>query len=309
MEIKFRKILFIFFGIVFSTMGVTHLSWAANSEDDHKTNSNPPPAEKPAPANPTNNGDNSLKGIQTRDQLLNSVGVPPEESDAPGSLQELFKTIDYPELQVVPRASQRIKMEGAEELDNWWYIHWPFYISALSTLGLGSTASQYFREDLNDKEQSDAKSAAMVSQVVGASWFIGTLILVGRKPYFRAYKKLRGYSGNGRNNELLRERLSEEALEQTAYQMKVLSYVSVVTNFIAAGYTGVFLNDKGKVYAGVSALLSFLPIIFDDWYIYNYSKQMEYKRNIFTPVVSMQSQAKLGGGVDLYPTLGMVMEF
>lgn len=232
-----------------------------------------------------------------------------EGKEEPTSLRELFKTLDYPELQVVPRASQRLKMEMVEESSNWWYIHWPIYMSALTTFALGSTAEQSLRDDLNATELKDARSAALVARVIGASWFFGTMMVVGRKPYQKGYKKLRGFPGSGRENELLRERLAEETLEQSAYNMRVLGYVSVFTNLAAAGYIGSFLNDQGRVFAGVAGLLSFLPMIFDDWYIYNYSKQLEYKKNIFSPVVSMAMAEKLNGEVDYYPKLSWMLEY
>lgn len=240
------------------------------------------------------------------DTLVSEEEEDEEDSD---SLRSLFRSLDYPELQVVPRASHRLKMESAEEGSNWWYIHWPFYLSAISTYGLGSTSSQTLRDDLNEKEIADSSSAALAAKAIGASWLIGTMLLVSRKPYQKAYRKIRGYSGSGRTNELLRERISEEALEQAAYQMKVLSYVSLFTNLAAAGYMGSFLNDRGRVFAGVSGFLSFLPLIFDDWYVYNYKKQLQYKRNIFTPVVSLAVQEVPSKGNQFYPNLGWVMEF
>lgn len=235
----------------------------------------------------------------------------PEEDDdgQQGSLHELFKSLDYPELQVVPRASQRLKMESGEEGDNWWYIHWPMYVSALATAGFGSTASQSLRDDLNETEKNDAKSAALAAKTVGVSWFLGTMLLASRKPYQKGYKRIRGISGSGRSNELMRERLSEEVLEKTAHQFKVLSYVSVFTNMAVAGYAGSFLTDRGRVTAAVTGMLSFLPIIFDDWYVYNYNKHLEYKRNIFAPVVSMGIQGDSGGGKEAYPMLSWTVEY
>lgn len=235
--------------------------------------------------------------------------LPPEEKEMGSSLQDLFKSLDYPELQVVPRASQRLKLESGEEGKNWWYIHWPFYLSALTTMAVGTTAEQSFRSDLTDIEKEDARSGALVARTIGAAWLFGTMLLASRKPYQQAWKKVRGFSGGGKSNELLRERLAEEALEKPAHTMKVLSYVSTFTNLAAAGYVGSFLDDQGKVFAAVAGAMSFLPMIFDDWYVYNFNKHLEYKRNIFSPVVSMAATAKPTGGVDLYPSLSWVVEY
>lgn len=235
--------------------------------------------------------------------------LPEEDDDEPGSLHELFKSLDYPELQVVPRASQRLKMESTEEGDNWWYVHWPLYVSALATAGFGSTASQSLRDDLNETEKNDAKSATLAARTVGVSWFLGTMLLASRKPYQKGYKRIRGFSGSGRSNELMRERLSEEVLEKTAHQFKVLSYVSVFTNMAVAGYAGSFLTDRGRLTAAVTGMLSLLPIIFDDWYVYNYNKHLEYKRNIFAPEVSMGIQGDSVGGQEAYPMLSWTVEY
>ncbi|MCB0367470.1 MAG: hypothetical protein H6624_02930 [Bdellovibrionaceae bacterium] len=236
--------------------------------------------------------------------------LPPEETDDSGSsLKDLFKSLDYPELQVVPRASQRLKMEAGEEDKNWWYIHWPFYLSALTTFAMGTTAEQSFRDDLTSIEREDARSGALVARTIGAAWFFGTMLIASRKPYQKAWAKVRGFSGGGRSNELLRERLAEESLEKPAHTMKVLSYVSTFTNLAAAGYVGSFLDDQGKVFAAIGGALAFLPMIFDDWYVYNFNKHLEYKRNIFSPVVSMAAVNKPTGGTDLYPSFTWVVEY
>lgn len=306
--------------------GLSRPTLAADSSDDEIAQSEAEKSEavkSEAPKASRRKGEMKKRPVKplddqgSKDSSQNQASSPEQQSpplseeadDEPGSLHELFKSLDYPELQVVPRASQRLKMESGEEGDNWWYIHWPMYVSALATAGFGSTASQSLRDDLNETEENDAKSAVLAARTVGVSWFLGTMLLASRKPYQKGNKRVRGISGSGRSNDLMRERLSEEALEKTAHQFKVLSYVSVFTNVAVAGYAGSFLTDRGRVTAAVTGMLSFLPIIFDDWYVYNYKKHLEYKRNIFAPVVSMGVREDSVGSREAYPMLSWVVEY
>ncbi|MCC7404041.1 MAG: hypothetical protein IT288_06530 [Bdellovibrionales bacterium] len=237
--------------------------------------------------------------------------IPPEEpeEESGSSLRDLFKTLDYPELQVVPRASKRLQMESTEEDKNWWYIHWPFYLSALSTMALGTAAEQSFSDDLSSAEVDDGRSGALVARVVGATWLFGTVLFASRKPYQQAWAKVKMNSGAGKANELLKERLSEEALEKPAHTMRVLSYVSAFSNLAAASYVGAFLDDQGKVFAALVGGLAFLPLVFDDWYVFNYNKHLEYKRNIFSPVVSLSAMNRPSAGVEYYPTLAWTWDY
>ena len=89
---------------------------------------------------------------------------------------DILKSLDYPELQVVPRASERIRMEAKAEARNWWYVHWPMQLSAISTIGAGLFASSNQADDLSDVRKEEAKTASSAAIALGSAWLLETLI-------------------------------------------------------------------------------------------------------------------------------------
>src|SRR5689334_1777340 len=65
--------------------------------------------------------------------LVSAAGFNP----APVSAAEQY---DYPELSVVPRASDRLQSEAEQESGNRWTTFLPMQVSALTTLGAGITS-------------------------------------------------------------------------------------------------------------------------------------------------------------------------
>ncbi len=64
----------------------------------------------------------------------------------------------YPELQVVPRASERLRIEAKAEASQWFVQHWTFELSGLATLGVGLTASGRLKENLSESQKDSGKS-------------------------------------------------------------------------------------------------------------------------------------------------------
>jgi hypothetical protein len=83
---------------------------------------------------------------------------------------------------------------------------------------------------------------------------------------------------------LLRERLAEEALERPAKVMRVLQYISLTTNFTMSALNIPYASDKGKITAGLGAVLAFLPLMFNDHAVDVYDKHIEYKKKIYAPL-------------------------
>jgi hypothetical protein len=189
----------------------------------------------------------------------------------------------YPELQVVPRASERLRLEAKEERGSWFIMHWPLELSGLATLTNGLMANGY-KKNLSDNGDEEFRTINTFTSVVGAGWLIGGLVMGGQKPYARGYRAISGKSAKDERSALLRERLAEESLERPAKVMRVLKHFSVISNFSMNVLTGIYLNDEGKVIAGISAVLSFLPYMFEDHSIVVHDKHIEYKKKIYTPL-------------------------
>jgi len=211
-----------------------------------------------------------------------------EKKDATSDkeISEILNTVGYPELQVVPRASERLRLEAKAERGSWFYMHWPVQLSGLATLYVGMTAKSQRKDDLSASEKDDAQTVAMVTQAVGASWLIGGLVLGFQHPYSSGMRYITSKKPPGKDDRsmLLRERLAEEALERPARVMRVLEYVSVITNFTATTLNGLYAKEEGWITVGVGAVLAFLPLMFTDHSIQVYDKHIEYKKKIYAPL-------------------------
>ncbi len=214
-----------------------------------------------------------------------------EDSKTPkdSKSSEIDKILDgmgYPELQVVPKASERLLIEARNEKSNWWVAHWPIQLSGLATMGIGLSSNGHRKENLSSNQKTDADTISTLTTTVGAGWVIGGLILGMQKPYRSGMKSISKYNDKDKRSQLMRERLAEEALEKPARIMQVLQYVSTATNLTMNIATAAYSNDEGKVLAGVSAVLSFLPFMFEDNAIMAHRKHIEYKKKIYAPIQS-----------------------
>jgi len=200
-------------------------------------------------------------------------------------ISEIVDKLEYPELQVVPRASQRLKIEAAEEDRNWFYAHWTLEVSGLATLATGMTSDQR-RDNLNENDVKNAQNLSSITKAIGAGWLITGLFLGFQQPYRSASKVIAHTSSSekGERAALLKERLAEEALERPAKTLRVLSWVSVLTNVAANSVMLPFMTDQGRILGGFSLLLSFLPWMFEDHAITVYDKHIEYKKKIYGPL-------------------------
>ncbi|MBX3021138.1 MAG: hypothetical protein KF799_05620 [Bdellovibrionales bacterium] len=208
-----------------------------------------------------------------------------EKDDAPETeISDILSSVGYPELQVVPRATERLNMEAKAERGSWFITHWPIELSGLMTAYVGNNSKNVRRTDLSEKEKTDGQTLSTITTTVGAGWVVGGLILGLQKPYTGGARSVARVKGKDQRSELLRERLAEEALERPAKTMRVLQWVSILTN---AGLNAALIQystDKGKVTAGLGLVFAFLPVMFTDHSIDVYEKHLEYKKKIYAPL-------------------------
>jgi hypothetical protein len=209
-----------------------------------------------------------------------------DDDDDKNDVQHILENMGYPELQVVPRASERLKMEARIEDNTWYYSHWPILLSGLATAYTGFSANGNRKGDLRSSEKTDANTIATVTQAVGLGWMVGGVLIGAQRPYIRGERALRKHTGKDERSQLLRERLAEETFERSAKTMRVLSVVSVATNLSVSALSMVYADDQGKMVAGVAAILSFLPLMFEDHNISVHEKHIEYKKKIYAPLKS-----------------------
>ncbi len=256
----------------------TSVAWAAEKEEASPTTS-PSAVSRSAPtAKTTSSRPNANTVVPVQAQM-------PEEP-VKDEGESLFTSLDYPELQVVPRASERLQLEAQLESNSGWMTFWPFHLSAIATLYTGYALSgDYYSSTISNSDKKRFDFMTQAATGVGVTWLAINSYYALSRPYTNEYRKIRSIaSGKDRRSELLRERLSEEALERPARMVRILTWASFITNFAANALLYDWSTPSNNIYPIAGALASTLPFIFNHRYITNYEKHLEYKRKIYAPI-------------------------
>lgn len=197
----------------------------------------------------------------------------------------------YPELEVVPRASQRIVDEAKREKNAAWMEQLPLMVPALSNIIAGASALGE-KADEPDEDVSDAKDAGAIALSVGTLWLGASAYLaMMHKPYHDTAVELRKRSPKGDREELSQERFAEERIATAARLGVWVKYMSFLSNFAAGALVAGASDTKGaQVMGGVAAVSATLPLFFptrwesvDDWH-------QDYKKKIYAPVTGVEWQ-------------------
>ena len=192
---------------------------------------------------------------------------------------DFLDNIDYPELQVVPKASERLDVEAQYERDGGsWLNEWTFLLSGASTIAAATLTGSALGSNIASYQQNYVSIGQMVG---GATLGIGLYYAISQ-PYIGGWERVKKSRGPGKRQALMRERLSEEALEKPANQISALSSIVVLTNVT----TNALLASCGSSaqYGWTAMVISALPLIFPNPYVTNWEKQKEYKHKIYTPL-------------------------
>lgn len=193
----------------------------------------------------------------------------------------------YPELNVSPKASERVAMEAKQEASSKWTTHWPIQLSSAMTLASVFYAQSDKPEDYdtNPSKKEDFDNAAKTGTLVGATWLIGTYLLSENyRPYQKAVQEIKSLPTSNTQEQLVRERLAEEAMASSAKLGNRLMWMSVITNLGASAYIASSSGEDAKTFAGISTLVALTPLMFQyNWQdVYNYHQ--DYKKKIYAPI-------------------------
>lgn len=192
--------------------------------------------------------------------------------------------LSYPELMVTPRASTRVLMEAKKEHSEQWSTQLPFQVSSVSTLVTGIIQTSNV-----DKTKDLDSHSALAGIVVGGLWTAANYYYASHyRAFTRAYREIQKIPKKTRREELIRERLAEERINQIAATYKRLKWISFATNFGAAVYM-VAKAKSGSISKPLglySALAALTPLIFSTKYEDVAKEQKAYKKKIYAPVVS-----------------------
>jgi hypothetical protein len=226
-----------------------------------------------------------------------SLGEEPEKDHS----LDFLDSVDYPELQVVPRASERIEAESATEKDGGaWLNQWGFLLGGSSTL-MAATATN----SALTNPQTYQQNAVLVSQSLGALTLGVGVYFALSQPYATAFEKTRKQKVTTKRQLLMRERASEEQLERIALQHRVISQGALLSNLVANGFLSTYGTQTSQVYCYGAMIIQLAALMFPNSYVTAWEKQNEYKHKIYSPLplTGLQSDPVTGKA---YPTVGML---
>jgi hypothetical protein len=234
---------------------------------------------------------------KTKKEALTTDEVPkkeePTKNEAEDKKYDFLSNIDYPELQVVPKASERLLNEAQSEDDAPYLMFWPIELSALATFYAGTVSKGTYKEDNpTTVQKNNSDSAALIAQSAGVAWLAIPLFIAYKKPYVDAYNRIKKVKPGNKRADLFRERIAEEEMEKIHDIAKKLSWLSAGTQFIASAAVMDRTAAKNEKWAAMAIAASVMPLIFETRYVKNWEKHQEYKRKIYSPV------AQLGLGQD-----------
>lgn len=211
----------------------------------------------------------------------------------------LFSNLDYPELQVAPRASERLVQLAALEDDQGALLHWTIITSGLSTFAAGYMQSGKHKDGATEQEKTAGADSSAIAMGVGASWMTLGFVFSYKKWATTRLSETKKIQGKDKRSELARERMAEEAISTASDTLGTLKYLSVATNLLAAGYVSKYSTQNNQVYSAMAAGLSLLPLFFPNAYELAWEKQLEYKRKIYTPLIGWNFNADLNPQLSL----------
>lgn len=191
-------------------------------------------------------------------------------------------SFDYPELQVSPLASTRLKLEAIKEKKNTIYTELPLRISALSTLVSGIT-------QLGDVDETkdDRRISPYIGIIVGAGWLsLSHFAFNHSNSYLNAFKIVSKLKKDSKREQLVRERVAEEEIKRLARIGKKMKWLSFLTNAATNAYI-IGNADKDSlsiVTGGVGLLSSFAPLLFPTRWEIVLEEQKSYKKKIYSPI-------------------------
>ena len=206
-----------------------------------------------------------------------------EASDPPIKFEDL-KALDYPELQVVPRASERLALEAGAVRDRGVLLLFPYITSSVLTLSSGLLVSSSLKPEISGTERTEALTAAKFAIGAGAVGLGMVYWFTYADNYGATLSQIRSFKNRDRRTELLKERLSEEAFERSANLINQWKWIFAITNLAASAQLTGKMNGDSNVVPGLSVAASLLPLIITTTYETNYTKQLDYKRRIYVPL-------------------------
>lgn len=201
------------------------------------------------------------------------------------SINSFSQELSYPELNVTPRASERIKIELRDEAGRAWTSHLSVQLASIATLISGGMSSS----SISDSKE-DGDMAPAIAMGVGAAWLGATTwAALSYRPYRRFYSRIRKMPYKTKRQKLTVERLSEEKINSLKKMGKRIRWFAAISNLAASGFLidNVESDSDAQISASFSALMALGPIFFNYHWEDVANEQEKYKKKIFSPVAML----------------------
>ena len=242
--------------------------------------------------------------------LISTTAFTAESEKAQDNEPVLLRSLNYPELQVTPLASQRLQQESEQENSKKWLNLAAIQISGLMTFYAGTQVDGDYdtnltnsQEILDNRDRVDGASA--LAKTIGGAWFIGaTALSAFYNPYNSGFKDVKSLLNKTKQQKLIRERMAEEKLEAAGKLGRKLKYLSVFSNAVASALVMTEGQDDTKLIGALSALTAFAPLLFESQWEITAETHQNYKKKIYGPISGW-----IPGSQGLVPALGVAMTF
>ena len=229
------------------------------------------------------------------------------EESKPSS--DFLDQLEYPELQVTPRASERLMREWRSEKENHWSNYFPTQLSSSALLVAGLRARGDVDSDKSQSDKDDNETVSLLGVIAGGAWLgYTTYQMVSHRPYRKSYRKISRMKKATRRQELVRERMAEEEIDTLARRGRRMRYLSAGTNFVTSVLIASSGRDVATLYGGVSALLALGPLFFKTRWEFVSQQHSHYKKRIYGPVGTVLPVRK-GNSLDWIPGFAMKATF
>lgn len=216
-------------------------------------------------------------------QIVDKKEPETKSYDSSFNLEDL-KSLDYPELQVVPRASERLVLESNLIKEEGILTVYPYLTASLFTTASGLAVAANLRPEISETDKSDAKTNSNIAIGVGLGGLAITYWYIYTDHYGSTVNQIRGLRNKDRRTELLRERLSEETFEKSASLVSKWKWVFSISNFIACAQLTGKSTGNNNAFPTLGMATALLPLFITSNFETNYQKQQEYKKRIYTPI-------------------------
>lgn len=225
--------------------------------------------------------------------------------------------LDYPELNVTPRASDRLQIEADKENAKTWLNLVPIQFSSLVTLSTGLAFTEK-PQDGNTNQSGSASTAnaptpsyaKTVGLAVGGAWLAVTLALdMWYRPYESGFHDVNPMPRRTQREQLTRERFAETTIEEAATMGRRLMWAATATNLFASIYmlANAEKGSTGVALAAAAIPAALAPLVFQTHWQAVAAQQREYKKRIYGPISSLSVQPSILSDTNGSLAPGMVL--